>query len=515
MACQFSWGNTVVAGMVYFVGAGPGHPGLITLRGVECLRRADAVLYDYLANARTLCHAPQHAELICLGRHRRADVWSQEAINTEMVRLAQQGKSVVRLKGGDPMVFGRIAEEIAALDEAGVPFEIVPGVTSASAAAAFAGITITDRRYASAVALVTGHEQLGKPDSSLDYESLANFPGTLVIYMGVSTAAQWSQALLDAGKPGDTPVLCVRRTSWPDQQKVACTLEEVGQVLNPYQKLPPPVVIIVGETARPESRLDWFSRLPLLGRGVVITRPLHQAESMVSRLSELGANAILQPAIEIQEPRDWGPVDNAIGRIESFDALVFSSANGVHAFMRRMLSLGSDARRLGRTQLAVIGPRTAEAMKQYSLTADIYPTSYRAEALADAILAEGASEGRRFLLLRASRGREVLAERLTAAGADVEQVVVYQSVDVANCSVETEEQWDAGLVDWVTVTSSAIARSISHLWGDRLRQVKLASISPITSEALREIGLEPAVEAKVYTTDGVIDAILDAESDRS
>lgn len=495
------------------MGAGPGHPGLITLRGVECLRRADVVLYDYLANARTLCHAKPEAELICLGRHRRSDVWSQESVNAEMVRRAGQGEIVVRLKGGDPMVFGRATEEITTLNDAGIPFEIVPGVTTASAASAYSGIPITDRRFASALALVTGHEQLGKPDSALDYESLANFPGTLVVYMGVRTAGQWTRDLMAAGKPADTPVLMIRRCSWPDQQKIFCTLGEVADQLTPYQKFPPPVVVVIGEVAREKPKFDWFCNLPLLGKSVVVTRPAHQSGGMVSRLSELGANAIIHPAIAIRDPDDWQPVDDAIGRLADFDYLVFSSANGVHYFMRRLLAQGKDARAIGKAKLAVIGPRTADALKQYSLNADLLPTSYRAEALASA-LTDGQRDvnGKRFLLLRASRGREVLAEQIGAAGGVVEQIVVYRSDDVVAANAELEEHWEDSTVDWITVTSSAIARSVVKLWGDRLAGVKLASISPVTSQTLRELGHEPAAEAVEYTTDGVIDAILDNES---
>lgn len=500
-------------GMVYFVGAGPGHPGLITLRGVECLGKADVVLYDYLANPTALCHAREGTTLICLGRHRRSDIWPQASINAEMVKWARLGKVVVRLKGGDPMIFGRAAEEIGAVCAAGIAFEIVPGVTTASAAGAYAGVTITDRQFASAVALVTGHERLGKPNSALDYQSLANFPGTLVIYMGVRTAAEWSAALLQAGKPADTPILLIRRTSWPDQQKVSCTLGEAAEQLTPYQKFPPPVIVIIGEAARVNPDFDWFSRLPLLGKGIVITRPLHQAQSMVSRLSELGATTILQPAIEIREPEDWGPVDQAIRNLASFDVLVFSSANGVHNFMRRLLSSGRDARSLRQATLAVIGTKTADALRKYSLHADVVPESYRAEALADALIDAQIVRDSRLLLLRASRGREVLAERLLAAGGQVEQVVVYQSVDSEARDAVAEEHWEAGAVDWVTVTSSAIARSLCRLWGDRMQQIKIASISPITSQTLRDAGLEPDAEAMVYTTDGLIEAILAAEAD--
>ena len=495
-------------GKVYFVGAGPGHPGLITMRGVECLKRADAVLYDYLANPLVLSHASEQAELICLGRHRRSDVWSQEAINEEMVKRALAGQCVVRLKGGDPMVFGRATEELTSLVQANIAFEIVPGVTAASAAAAFAGITVTDRQHASALALVTGHERLGKPVSKLDYQALANFPGTLVVYMGVRTADTWSAALLDAGKPADTPVMLIRRCSWPDQQQLQTTLGQVAQELTPHHKFSPPVVSIIGEAARANPDFDWFARLPLLGQRVLVTRPVHQAGSMIHRLSELGAHAILSPTIEIAPPQDWQAVDDAIARLDKFDYLVFSSSNGVHYFFRRLLECGHDIRRLSRAKLAVIGPRTADALRHYSLRADIQPTTYRAEALADSLadsLADNAA-GNRFLLLRASRGREVLADTIRDHGGIVEQVVVYESTDIASPEEEVEEQWPD--VDWVTVTSSAIARSLHRHWGDRLQKVKLVSISPITTQTLNECELKPAAEAKDYTSDGVVDAIL-------
>lgn len=474
------------------------------MRGVECLKRADVVMYDYLANPLILSHASDTAELLCLGRHRRADVWSQDAINLEMVRRATAGQCVVRLKGGDPMVFGRAAEELSTLVAADIPFEIIPGVTAASAAAAFAGITITDRAHASALALVTGHERQGKPESALDYEALAHFPGTLVIYMGVRTARTWATNLIRAGKAADTPVMLIRRCSWPDQQKLPTTLGQVADALTPYQNFPPPVVSIVGEAARANPAFDWFGRLPLLGKGILVTRPGHQANAMIARLSELGANAMLAPAITIGPPTDWQPVDDVIARIDQYDCLAFSSSNGVQYFLSRLFDAGKDARSLGRARLAAIGPRTAEALQAFSLRADIQPESYRAEALAESLAADAA--GKRYLLLRASRGREVLAETIRQHGGIVDQVVVYESRDVTDRYPEIEEQWPT--IEWVTVTSSAIARALHRLWGERLASVQLASISPITSQTLRECGLEPAAEATEYTADGVIDAIL-------
>ena len=371
----------------------------------------------------------------------------------------------------------------------------------------FAGITVTDRRHASALALVTGHEQLGKPESALDYQALANFPGTLVVYMGVRTAETWSTALLDAGKPADTPVMLLRRCSWPDQRRIQTTLGQVAQQLTPHRKFPPPVVSIVGEAARANPDFDWFARLPLFGQRVLVTRPVHQASSMINRLSELGAHAILSPTITIAPPHHWQAVDAAIARLDDFDYLVFSSSNGVHYFFRRLLESGRDMRRLSHLRLAVIGPRTAEALRHYSLHADIQPDTYRAEALAEALI--GKAAGKHFLLLRASRGRDVLADTIRDHDGIVEQVVVYESVDIPNPDESVEQQWAA--VDWVTVTSSAIARSLYRHWGDRLRDVKLVSISPITTQALKECGLAPTAEATEYTSDGVVDAILESQ----
>lgn len=490
-------------GKVYLVGAGPGHPGLITIRGAECLAKADSILYDYLANPLVLSHTSVGAELICLGRHQRADVWSQAKINAELVRRAKLGEKVVRLKGGDPMVFGRIAEEMKDLVAAQIPFEIVPGITTASAAGAYAGLAITDRRHASAVALVTGHERLGKPNSALDYKALADFPGTLVVYMGVRTVGSWSQALLDAGKPADTPVMLVRRASWPDQARIATTLENVAQALTPYQKFPPPVVAIIGESAKANPDFDWFGQLPLLGVRVLVTRPAHQAGPMISQFSELGASTLLSPSILISEPEDWEPVDQAISDLEKYHYVVFSSTNGVKFFMRRLFALGFDTRRLARAKVAVIGPRTAQSLQEFGLRADIQPETYRAEALATSL--QEHVDGKRILLLRASRGREVLSAELTRFGAQVDQVVTYQSTDDTRRDPDIESRWSE--LDWVTVTSSAIARSLHHQWGDKLKEVKLASISPITTKTLMELGLAPTAEAADYTVEGVVAAI--------
>lgn len=491
---------------VILVGAGPGDPGLITVRGAEALRSADVVLYDYLADSQLLVGTRPDAELVCLGRHGHGRLWKQEEINARMIAAARQGQTVVRLKGGDPAVFGHLAEELAALDEAGVDYEIVPGITAATAVASYAGIPLTSRDAASCVTLVTGQESSDKNGGAeLDYAALAKTPGTLVFYMGVTTAPVWSRALVEHGKPADTPVAVVRRCSLPDQETLYGTLRDLPLMLAPG-KIRPPAVVIVGDVVRQASAQSWFTERPLFGKTILVTRPKHQAAELVERFTELGARVLVQPAIEIGPPDEPSAVDAALDRLDEFQWLVFSSSNGVEFFLDRLAHTGRDARALGRLCIAAIGPATVDALAKYSLRADVCPETYRAEALADALAPQ--ATGQRMLLVRASRGREVLAEMLATAGGHVEQVVVYASRDVTDADPDAVRALASGEIDWVTVTSSAIARSLVKLFGDQLLQTKLAAISPLTADVLREHGLEPAAVAEVYTTDGLVGAMV-------
>jgi uroporphyrinogen III methyltransferase/synthase len=497
-----------VVGKVYLVGAGPGDPGLLTLRGAECLRAADVVLYDYLASPKLLTHARPDAELVGLGRHGHGRLMSQEEINDAMSRFAREGRTVVRLKGGDPAIFAHLAEELSLLHSANISYEIVPGVTAAQAASSHAGIPLTQRDDASCVALVTGHERADeKPE--LDFDALAKFPGTLVFYMGVTTAPHWSRALIDHGKSPATPVAVVRRASLPDQETLLTTLGELTKQLQ-KRNLRPPAVIIVGEVAHQRDVANWFDSRSLSGRTILATRPEQQSEELEKQLRDLGANVICQPAIEIHDPADWSAVDAAIHQMSEFSWLVFSSANGVHSLLRRVKALGLDMRCFGSTKLAAIGPATAEALSEYSLRADMHPAEYRAEALAAELAPQ--VRGKRVLLARASRGREVLADLLRDAGAQVEQFVAYSSHDVTSPIDDVRVALADGKVDWVTVTSSAIARSLVHLFGDHLHKARIAAISPLTAEVLTELGYAPAAVADVYTTTGLVAAILAAES---
>lgn len=492
-------------GTVYLVGAGPGDPGLITLRAVECLGQADLVLYDYLANPAALEHAAPSAELVCLGHHASGRRHTPAEITELMLAGAREGKRVVRLKGGDPSVFGRGVDETGALRDAGISYEVVPGITAGLAAAAFCEIPITHHEVASAVALITGQERHNKVESRLDFGALAGFPGTLIFYMGLTKVSEWSEALIEHGKPADTPVAIVRWCSWAKQRMYRCTLDTVTNVLD-KQGLRPPVLFLVGNVVDHAPQLSWFAARPLYGRRVLVAGSPSTSDKLRHGLASLGAEVITDPAIRIADPPDWAPVDAALDKLGEYDWLVFSSGNGVDYLFRRLFDRGWDMRRLGSVKLAAIGPSTADRLMHYHVQADVVPKQFNADGLAESLAGE--AQGRRFLLARASRGRELLAEELRRAGAEVDQVVVYSSLDVEEPSTDVAVAMAGGKIDWVTVGSSSTARSLSRLYGDDLRNARLVSISPLTSTALRDLGHEPSAEASPYTTDGLVDAIL-------
>lgn len=499
---------SAILGKAYLIGAGPGDPGLITVRGAQLLARADVVLYDYLVNPRILDLARPSAERVCLGRHGSGRILSQEEIHERMVAAAQAGRTVARLKGGDPAIFARTAEETAALEAAGVPYEIVPGVTAALAASSYAGVPLTHRAAASCVALVTGQEGRDKDGAPLDMAGLAQFPGTIVFYMGVTSAPEWAAALIAHGKPADTPAAIIRHATLPQQTTRITTLSELPALVR-RERLRPPAIVIVGEAVRQRAALDWFAARPLAGRTIMVTRPAAQADGLTATLENLGAGVIVQPAIEIGPPSDWNHVDSAIDRLGSFKWIVFSSANGVDGFLSRLYQRGFDGRALGGIGIAAIGPATADELAQHRLRTDMQPAEYRAESLAAALLP--VVRGERVLVVRASRGREVLAETLAAGGAQVSQVIAYESRDVATPDADAAAALAGGRVDWITVTSSAIARALVGLFGDQLRRARLAAISPLTAGVLAEAGYECAAVAAEYTTAGLVDAILAAE----
>lgn len=497
--------KNIPPGTVYLIGAGPGDPGLVTLRGIECLKKADVVIYDYLVNPATLEHAPASAELIGLGHHSSGRALTPDEICALMVEEARKGLTVARLKGGDPSIFGRGADEVGALHDAGIPLEIVPGITAGLAVAAYCEIPITHHEDASAVALIAGQERHTKKESHLDFGVLAHFPGTLIFYMGVSKAWIWSQALMDNGKPADTPVAIVRWCTRARQQTYRCTLGTVTDLIE-EKGIRPPSLFVVGDVVGRATDISWFTARPLLGVCVLVAGSPVTSRKLRDQLTALGAYIFTQPSIRITDPPDWAPLDSALDTLDEYDWIVFSSGNGVDSFFRRLFDRGGDLRRLGRVKLAVVGTSTAERLAGYHVKADLVPEKFNAEALAEALIGE--AKGRRFLLARASRGRQVLADALEAAGARVDSVVVYSNTDVEEPDLNAARELGAGEIDWVTVTSPAAARSLVRLYGEDLRKARLVSMSPLTSAALRELSFEPAAEASPYTTAGLVEAIL-------
>ncbi len=495
------------AGFVWLVGAGPGDPGLLTVRAVECLRQADLVLYDRLVAPPLLSHAPASARRVCVDELAPAHPDRWPLVNRMMIDAANEGQRVVRLKGGDPMIFGRGGEEAEVLRAAGVGYEIVPGVTAALGAASCAGIPLTHRDHASAVCIVTGHESPGKPDSRLDWPALARFPGTLVFYMGIARLEAIVAALLDAGKAADTPACVVQRATTPGQRVASAPLAELPAAVR-EANIEAPALLFIGEVVALRERIDWFSHRPLFGKTVLVTRPKHQADDMVRRIEVLGGQSICLPAVTLAEPADWAPVDTAIGRLGETSWLVFTSVNGVHAFIARLRACGRDLRALGGVRLAVIGPATADALRGYHLEPDVIPAEYNSEGLVAALRER--VRGSRVLLARADRGIDLLRDELSSV-AEVEQVAVYSQRDATlEDSPEALAALRAGEIDFVTLTSSNIARVIgSALDPEAVRSGRpaLVCISPRTSAAAKELGLPVAAEAVEYTTAGVIEAM--------
>ncbi len=495
---------------VFLVGAGPGHPGLLTLRAVECLAQADLVIYDKLVPTQLVDYAPAGAERLCVadlpGCH--PERWPH--IHRAMIEAARQGKRVVRLKGGDPFLFARGGEEAEALRQAGICYEIVPGVTAALAAGACAGIPLTHRLHASAVALVTGHENPTKPESGVDWKALAAFPGTLVIYMGMARLPEIVQTLIGHGKSSATPAAAIQHASMGHQQTLEAPLGELAAAVR-AAGMKAPAIIVIGPVVSLRSQLAWFEQRPLFGKRVLVTRPRHQAGEIARRLEQLGAVTHILPVIEVREPADWAPVDRALANLATYHWLVFTSANGVHALVERLRHLGRDLRALGTLRLAVIGPTTAEALRGYYLEPDLIPAEFCSESLAAALKDRAA--GQRILLARADRGREILRAEL-APVAEVDQIAVYSQVDVMEADALILDRLRNGMIDYVTMTSSNIARAFARALDEPSRariaagQVQLVSISPVTSATIRELGLPVAAEASEYTTAGVIAALL-------
>ena len=498
--------------MIYLVGSGPGDPGLFTLKGVRCIQEADAVVYDRLAPRALLGYARPEAEKIYVGKKPGNPTMSQEEINDLLVEKGCAGMTVVRLKGGDPYIFGRGGEEALALKRAGLLFEVVPGVTSGVAAPAYAGIPVTHRNVATSVAFVTGHEDPTKGSQDVDWERLANGADTLVLYMGVGRLQEISTSLIAAGRDRETPVACVQWGTVPEQRTVTGTLRDIAARVA-EAGLKPPAIIVIGEVvALREKGLDWYEQRPLFGRRVVVTRARAQAGELSAELERLGAEVHEFPTIEINPPEDFGPLDAAIRDLDSFGLMVFTSVNGVDAFLERLRHHGLDLRAVPRAaKVAAIGPATAERIEQSGLRVDVVPEEYKAEALIGALDA-GSLAGERVLIPRAKVAREILPDRLREAGAEVVVPPAYESAPSSEGKEEVSLRLQSGEIDCVTFTASSTAENFVAAFGPEesarlLDETRVACIGPITADTARKNGLRVDAEADEYTISGLVEAV--------
>ncbi len=507
-------------GVVYLVGAGPGDPGLMTVRSLKLIASADAIFFDRLIPPGALDGARDDADLVYVGKqpadgpkasayrprsgHRQRSSVPQEGINDRLVEAAQAGRSVVRLKGGDPFVFGRGGEEGEALRAAGIEFEVVPGITAGVAATAYAGIPVTHREDASAVAFVTGHEDPEKDETVLDWEALARFPGTLVFYMGVRQLADNAAALIDAGRDPDEPAAAVERGTWADQRTVVATLGTLAEAVE-REGVGAPAAIVVGAVVKRRESLAWLERRPLHGQRVVVTRARAQASGLAATLRTLGADVVELPAIRIEARIDSDEVRRAVDSIHTYALVCLTSPNGAGLLFDALGKAGLDARALAGATVAAIGPGTARALTARGIAPDVVPERFVAEALVEA-LAKVDVAGRPVLIARAAEARDVLPEALRERGAEVDVVALYETVQE---EPEPEAVEAAQGADYVTFTSSSTVRNLTDALGERFpARARVVSIGPVTSAAARAAGLEVHVEAERHDVDGLLEALL-------
>ncbi|HWA54823.1 MAG TPA: uroporphyrinogen-III C-methyltransferase [Solirubrobacterales bacterium] len=492
------------AGVVYLVGAGPGDPGLMTARALELIASADAIFYDRLIPPGALEGASEEAELVYVGKAPGKPSVPQEEIGERLIAAAREGKSVVRLKGGDPFVFGRGGEEGEALRAAGVEFEVVPGITAGVAATAYAGVPVTHRDDASAVAFVTGHEDPEKEESALDWDALARFPGTLVFYMGVKRLADNAAALIGAGRDADEPAAAIERGTMEGQRTVVATLGTLAAAVE-REQVKAPALIVVGQVVERREELAWIERRPLYGKRVVVTRARAQASGLAKRLRGLGAEVVELPAIRIESRIGSDEAESAVGQIGEYSLIVLTSPNGVRLLFEAIRKAGLDARALSGTTVAAIGPGTARALAKIGISADIVPERFVAESLVESLAAIDV-EGKKVLVARAAEARDVIPEHLEGRGAEVDVVALYETVRETPDPAAVEA---AQAADYVTFTSSSTVRNLTEALGERFpADARIVSIGPVTSESAREAGLEVHVEADQHDIDGLIAALL-------
>jgi uroporphyrinogen III methyltransferase/synthase len=501
-----------MAGKVFLVGAGPGDPGLLTVKALRLLKEADVIVYDALVSKHILKSARENAELIFVGKRGGQASASQSDIEKILLEKAVAGKKVVRLKGGDPFIFGRGGEEALVLSEAGIDWEVVPGITSAIAGPAYAGIPVTQRECTSSVAFITGHEDPEKEETNVDWNKISTGIGTLVFLMGVSRLAKIIEELIKNGRAAHPPCAVIMWGTLPKQKTVAGVLSDIEQKVK-AAGLGAPSIFIVGEVVKLREKLNWFEEGPLFGKRVLVTRSREQASILLEKLELLGAEAVEFPTIRIAPPENWAEVDMAISKIHEFNWIVFTSVNGVKIFLERLLELGRDIRELKGLKIAAIGDITRQSLEEKMLKVDLSPPEFVAEALVAEFQKKENIQGQKFLLPRADQARVELVDGLKKLGAEVTQVVLYRTLpDLSAVQTEVVQEILNRQVDWVTFTSSTTVKnfmsSLGESGGRAKKCFKVASIGPITSQTAREFGLEVDLEAKTHTIDGLVEALV-------
>ena len=495
-------------GKVYIIGAGPGDAGLITLKAVEILRLADVVIYDNLVNEELLKYAPEYARFIYAGKKGGDHTLAQDKINELLAKEALAGNTVARLKGGDPFIFGRGGEEAEVLVAQGVPFELIPGVTSAIAVPAYAGIPLTHRGLTSTVAFITGHEDPTKGKSDIDWQALVGI-GTLVFLMGVKNIGQITEALISRGKLPDTPAALIRRGTTPQQEVITGTLATIVDLAQ-ANNFKPPAILVVGQVVDLRNQLRWFDSKPLFGKGVVITRPQRQADDLARLLTDQGASSLAFPTISIKPPSDWSELDRAIGQLESYQWLIFTSANGVHFFFERLREKGRDIRDLKGIKICCIGPATARQIEARGIRVDLVPDKFIAEGILKSFASMNLS-GQRILIPRACRARDILPENLKKQGAIVDVATTYQTINSGRKKEELVEWINAGEVDVITFTSSSTVTNFVEIMGADYAlppHIKIACIGPVTAATAKKAGFQINISQEEYTMEGLVQSLI-------
>ncbi len=500
-------------GKVYLIGAGPGDPGLITVKGLECVKKADVIIYDYLANERLLDQRRPDAELIYVGKQGGRHTLPQDEINSLIVKKAKEGKIVARLKGGDPFIFGRGGEEAEDLVDSNIPFEVIPGVTAATAVPTYAGIPLTHRDFTASVAFVTGHEDPTKPESKVHWDKISTGIGTLVFFMGMKNLQNIVDNLVSHGRNPETPVAVVQWGTRTDQRVITGTLKDIVPRVK-EGRLGPPAIIIVGEVVNLRQKLNWYESKPLFGKRVVITRSRDQASVFAEMLIDRGATTIEFPTIDVVPPASWAELDSAIQTIESYQWIIFTSANAVKYFMDRLRGLGKDLRILKGVNICTVGPKTAELLMQYGLKADLIPAEFKAEGVVAALLGGLNVKGLKILVPRAKAAREIIPDKLREQGASVTVATAYENVRPTADVDRIKKLFAENKISALTFTSSSTVHNFVEILGQKeyktfLQGVTVACIGPVTAKTAKEYGMKIDVMPKEYTIPALVDAMVE------